>query len=328
MKHKKIDKKVIIIHSGCEIDLSNADTIIQVNEVRDILQKSGIEIQIEDIKNPEILKKISNYDKDKTIIFNFVETFAGSDSKMYQFTAFLDFLNIPYTGASTELLLLTSNKILSKKILQESQIKTPKWLEAKDVTNNKMLEKYIVKSNTEHCSFGIDENSISDVNLAKIINEKQRQYGGVWFAEEYIDGREFNISVIKIGDQIKVLPIPEMVFNSDYRKKYKIIDYDMKWDEKSPFYDTVFRSFDHKSNPELINNLTQTTIEACQAFNVNSYIRIDYRVDKNDQIFVIDINANPCISSDAGFMAAAEKFGMSVSEVLINILKNTESAYE
>lgn len=318
------DKKIIIIHSGSELKIDDADTIAQANEINDSLKKSGFNSTIEKVSDSNLLQKISDYDKEKTIIFNLVESFNGSDSKSYQFTALLDYFNLPYTGAKTSFLLLASDKITTKQILKSGGVKTPKWLEAKDAHNKELPEKYIVKSTTEHCSLGIDDDSVSNKNIASIIAAKQKQYGGIWFAEEYIDGREFNISVVEIDGKPVVMPLAETIFKNAHNQKHKIVDYSAKWHCEDQAYNDYDRSFSYeKSDENLLKNIEKASLEVWHLFKMNNYVRIDFRIDENNEIYVIDINANPCLTSDAGFAAAAQEYGLSPENLLINILKNS-----
>ena len=318
------NKRIIIIHSGSELKIDDADTILQANEINNCLKKLGLDSSLEQIDDLKIIQKISNYDKEKTVIFNLVESFNGSDSKSYQFTALLDCFKIPYSGANSAFLLLASDKIITKQILKSGGIKTPKWLESKNANNKKLPDKYIVKSTTEHCSLGIDDNSVSDKNILSIIEEKQKQYGGIWFAEEYIDGREFNISVMEIDGKPIIMPLAETIFKNNHNQKHKIVDYSAKWHGEDEAYNDYGRSFIYdKKDQKLLKNIEKTSLKVWKLFKMNNYVRIDFRIDKNNKIFVIDINANPCLASDAGFIAATQEYGLSQEDTLINILKNS-----
>ncbi len=104
---------------------------------------------------------------------------------------------------------------------------------------------YIVKSVWEHASLGLDDSSVvtgSEAARQKIERCKQ-QYGGEWFAEEYIDGREFNISVIEQDGEPLVLPIPEITFVDYPDDKPKIVGYAAKWDPDAVEYDATRRDF-------------------------------------------------------------------------------------
>jgi len=318
------DKKIIIIHSGSELKIDDADTIAQANEINDSLTKFGFNSIIEKVSDSNIFQKIANYDKDQTIIFNLVESFNGSDSNTYQFTSLLDCHNLRYTGAKTPFLLLAADKIVSKQILKSGGVKTPKWLEAKRANDKELPNKYIVKSTTEHCSLGIDEDSVNNKNISSIIKTKQKQYGGVWFAEEFIDGREFNISVMEIDGKATVLPLAETIFKNAHNQKHKIVDYSAKWHCEDLAYNDYDRSFSYaEADKKLLKNIEKASLKVWELFKMNNYVRIDFRIDENDRVFVIDVNANPCLTSDAGFFAAAKEYGISQENLLINILKNS-----
>ena len=50
--------------------------------------------------------------------------------------------------------------------------------------------------------------------------------------------------------------------------------------------------------------------------------RVDVRTDSNDNVYVIEINANPCISPDGGFVAATREAGYPFTDVLERIIND------
>ena len=50
------------------------------------------------------------------------------------------------------------------------------------------------------------------------------------------------------------------------------------------------------------------------------YARIDFRVDTHDRPWLLEVNANPCLSSDAGYVAAADEAGLSQLELVRRIV--------
>jgi D-alanine-D-alanine ligase len=72
----------------------------------------------------------------------------------------------------------------------------------------------------------------------------------------------------------------------------------------------------------LETNLKEAAIACWQLFGLKGYARVDVRTDSKDSVFVIEINGNPCISPDGGFVAATKKAGYPFTEVLQRIIND------
>jgi D-alanine-D-alanine ligase len=66
--------------------------------------------------------------------------------------------------------------------------------------------------------------------------------------------------------------------------------------------------------------LRKATIDTWNCLGLKGYARVDIRVDERGKVFVLEANANPCISPDSGFVAAAETAGFSFTEIVRRIL--------
>ena len=73
---------------------------------------------------------------------------------------------------------------------------------------------------------------------------------------------------------------------------------------------------------KLLEELKALSYLCWRAFELRGYARVDFRVDENNKPYVLEVNANPCISPDAGFIAAAEHAGMSYREVIKRIISD------
>ena len=256
------------------------------------------------------------------MIFNLAETIYNKGEFAYLAPSVLSYIGIPYTGNPVVPMFISSNKLLSKKELKSLGIPTPKYIELEYLKYLPYLpdEKYILKPIWEEGSFDLDEHSIFRGNdsefLQKIRKEKNKDY---YFIEEFIDGREFNVSIIGTEDGPQVLPIAEMTF--DYPDgKPKIMGYRAKWDENSYEYTHTVRTFD-VHDEELKNKIVEICERCWSEFGFKGYVRIDFRVDSNNEPYVIDMNLNPCISESGGFMAACLEYGYTINEVIEMILK-------
>lgn len=267
--------------------------------------------QIEFVSDIEkVIAEIKDYKPD--LIFNLVETVCGSGALSIVAVQLIENMGIPYTGCTIYSQVVTADKSLTKSILQENNIPTP---DSNFIPNTE----YILKAKTEHASAGLDDKcvrSFSSVeSLQKALNQKIKQTGLSWIAEKYINGREFSCAFL--GNEI--LPPAEYVFDKRY-KGHKIITYEAKWFEEADSYKMHQRSFD--IDEELKNKIMELTDLCRKKLYIKGYARVDFRMDSNGNLYVIDINTNPCISPDSSFIAMIEQQKMTIEEMFDKIIDN------
>lgn len=248
------------------------------------------------------------------------------------FPSVLEAIKIPFTGSSADTLRLVSNKILAKKMLLEAGLPTPAWIDP--LEKEKSLEKqvvgktWIIKSVWEHASIGLNAASVISPGaveeLYTSLLDKSEKYGGYWFAEEFIDGREFNISLLGNKECLRILPPAEIVFEDFSPDIPKILDYAAKWIESSFVYQHTKRCFSFSEEDLPLLQTLKTLSQKCwEIFGLRGYARVDFRIDKYGQPWILEVNANPCLSPDAGFAAALEKAGINYSEAIRSIIEDS-----
>lgn len=260
------------------------------------------------------------------LAFNLVESLDGKGRLIHLAPAMLDTLGLPYTGCRTEAVFTTSSKLLSKKLMRMAGIPTPDW-HAADSTDDGFVpgRPLIIKSVWEHASIGIDNTSVvtpsSPGELNGIIGSRRGMLGGDAFAEEYVDGREFNISIVEHGGRPRTLPPAEIVFQGYPDGRPRLVDYKAKWDETSEEYRSTVRSFAFPdSDRELLARVNCIAVDCWRLFGLSGYARVDFRVDAHGRPYVLEVNVNPCISPDSGFVAAAGAAGMGYAEVVSSLV--------
>jgi len=298
------------------------DILHQISVVKSSLQHFGYEVVeipfSEDFKtfHKEMRKEKPDF------VFNLVESVNGNGSLIHLAPEYLEKVNIPFTGSSSEAIRITSNKLEAKKYMRKGNIPTADWITLSETyfLSEPTGKKFIIKAIWEHASKGMDKDSVvifKDIeDMRKRINDKQTKEGYEFFAEEFIDGREFNISVIRKDDKPLVLNPAEICF-IDFGDNHKIVDFKAKWDMDSIEYEStvVSSEFTEKDN-YIINRMEEMTIKCWYLFNIKGYARIDYRIDNDNNIYVLEVNANPCISPDAGFSNACKKSGFEIKDVI------------
>lgn len=263
------------------------------------------------------------------VVFNLVESAGGSASLAHLAPALLEHLGIKFTGSGSQGMYLTTGKILAKRMLALRDLPTPSWRTG-DSADAEPGRTFIVKSVWEHASLGLDDEAvISDPGpgaLAAAIAARAIELGGEWFAEEFIQGREFNVSMLDTANGLRVLHPAEILFKG-FGARPAVVGYKAKWDIDSPEYEGTPRTFMFPdSDSFLLDSLRRMATECIRLFGLSGYARVDFRVDQDGRPYIIDINANPCLAPDAGFAAALEHSGIEYGEAIQSIVDKATGA--
>jgi D-alanine-D-alanine ligase len=320
--------KIAIVHGEVPADAGRdeKDVLVQVAYVSQGLTAMGHEpIAVPVSLNlKDAAQKLSALRP--AIAFNLVETLAGRGNLIHIAPALLDALRIPYTGAGTAAMMLTSNKVLAKKWLDAAGLPTPRWFTAAGMDERPRVEgAWLCKSVWEHASIGLDEDSVMPAaNRKELLDQMEKRcrlLGGEWFAEAFIDGREFNLSVLAGASGPEVLPPAEIRFDAYPPEKIRVVGYRSKWEEGSFEFDNTPRSFEFSdADSPLLERLRELALKCWQLFDLRGYARVDFRIDREGRPWILEVNANPCLSPDAGFAAATHRAGLTFAEVLARII--------
>jgi D-alanine-D-alanine ligase len=319
----KVKKCCILFNEpGKDALTDELDVLYQVDFIEKHLKDIGISTYRKgiSINFMDEIKSLTNEKPD--FVFNLVESIGNKGELSYFIPALLNLYSIPYTGCPLEALFITGNKVLAGNTMRSSGISMPQSYLPSQAGLLLPGKKYIIKPIWEDGSMGITVDSVFDHK----INETERFAmldDSHWFIEDYIDGREFNISVLCNSSGTEVLPPAEIVFRNFADNKPKIVDYKAKWDLDSFEYKNTVREFPGKYlEAELKEKLTETVLKCWNIFGLKGYARVDIRTDSNNNVYVLEVNANPCISPDSGFVAATIEAGYSFHEVIERIIKN------
>jgi D-alanine-D-alanine ligase len=305
---------VLIIHNDVsdESPADARDILEQIQSVTEALGTEGYQASTLAIDLNLDVAKTRLQAAQPEVVFNLVEAIDDSGQLVPIATTLLDHLRIPYTGSGTEALVLTSNKILTKQWLRLHGIATADWWDPDTRPPVAAAAgRWITKPLYEDASIGMDDASVvaDFADVAGRIAEKQQLRACRWFAEQFIEGREINVALLGGPAGPELLPIPEIEFVDFPADKPRIVGYAAKWAEDSfECRNTVRRFVDPVREAPLCRGLGEIALRCWEIFQLRGYARVDFRVDADGKPWVLEINANPCISPDAGFAAAlAEK---------------------
>ncbi|MEX0695773.1 MAG: GNAT family N-acetyltransferase [Rhodospirillales bacterium] len=314
---------VPVIHAGSDDRPDEADTAFAAWSVASALNRLGYQSEVVqlglDLSPLQVLKA-----RQPLAVFNLVDAINGDDRLIGVVPSVLEHLALPFTGGGSEAFANTRSKCLSKEILRSAGVQSAGW--SSDGSDCDPSLKYIVKSDALHGSLGMDEKSvISGADAAAEITSRSSRFGGRFFCEQYIEGREFNVAMIgqgRPGGPARCLPIQEIDFTGFPDDRPMIVDYGAKWDGDDAAYHTTNRRFGlEKTEPALADRLQRISMQAWHALSLNGYARVDFRVDAAGNPYVLEVNVNPALAPDAGFPAAALEEGMDYEQMIQTLLQ-------
>ena len=335
--------RIAIVHNkvGEESRIDEKDVLIQSEAVSRALQELnhetitlGCSLDLDEME-----RQLSSIGPD--MVFNLVESLAGEGRFIHFFPGLLDAMGIPYTGSPTEVLCVTSHKVLAKERMTHYGLATPAWrgpypadipcLQEDPPQADKKT--WLIKSLWEHGSLGLDDSGpISGVGfekLDKLLVERAPMLGRACFAEVFIPGREFNLSLLMDSEGPRVLPPAEICFENYDDKRLRIVGYRAKWESESFEFHHTPRRFDFPpGDTSLLETLTSMAVRCWQCFGMRGYCRVDFRVDPDGRPWILEINSNPCLSPDAGFAAAVSRAGMTYKDAVAKIIADTVQSKE
>lgn len=322
--------KIAIVHQHVPADAcaDERDVLDQAVAIRDALAGRGYDVSVlpctADLGN--VRRKLELLAP--AAVFNLVETLEGSGRLIHLAPALWEVAGIPFTGSSSEALYLTTHKLLAKERMLAAGLPVPEWIEggegnAQRATLNAERSTqeadWIVKSVWEHASVGLSDASVLRGLSAEDVAE--RVPAGA-FAERFIDGREFNLALLAGPDGPEVLPSAEIVFEGFPAGKPKIVGYQAKWDEASfEYMHTVRRFADVPADRPLLAELRRLALRCWDVFALGGYARVDFRVDAAGRPWILEVNANPCLSPDSGFAATLAQAGLPYADAVERIVR-------
>jgi D-alanine-D-alanine ligase len=260
------------------------------------------------------------------LIFNLTESYAGDDTKEMQVTAFLDLLDIPYTGAGPHATILAQDKSIAKKMFAFYGIQSPYF--ATSYRGNidhahDIKFPLIVKPISEDGSQGIDAASVvtSIKELMERINYIQTEFDSPSLIEEYIEGREIYAAILGSYESAHALPLVELDLSKLPKGTPKIASLDVKFEKDTEAYKLTKSAIAEDLDEDTVAKLTETAIKAYRAVKLRDYGRIDMRLSSKGEVYVIEANPNPWLSSGQEFAMAARKSGLSYTQMVGEIVE-------
>lgn len=304
--------------------------LTEVQAVGDALDKLHVPYRAVGVRYLEELPAVLSA-SDERVVFNLVEGFWSDAEQANLVPAVVRGFGKACTGNDTPGMALSLDKWRSKTLLAAAGIPTPRGLlvpAGQPIPVKDLFEgPYIVKPVRTDASEGIDNASVVPHPGTALHRAVQRIHDRMVqpaLIEQYIDGRELNLSVIRrmgraspraeenggADDELEVLPPAEIDFVAFEAGRPRIVGYEAKWLEGSFECRHTQRVIPARLPKRLAERIGALATAACRALSCLEYCRVDFRLDSANRPYVLEVNANPDISADAGFAAALQAAGI------------------
>jgi len=258
------------------------------------------------------------------LVFNLCEGIDGYPQYEPMVISALELLGIPFTGSSSWTTAITLRKHVINGILDRAGLPVPKFSVARrgqEITSVGFPA--ICKPAAEDASVGIEQRSV--VRSTRALHERVRAMLEHWdeiLVQRYVDGREVNVGIV--GDQ--TLPIAEIDFAGMPAGMWRIVSYRSKWETGSDEDLGAKPCCPAHLGKHAASELVEISRAAWRAVGGESYGRVDVRIDSEGRPWILEVNANPDISPDAGLARMAGVAGMDYVSLIRRICESALAA--
>lgn len=265
------------------------------------------------------------------LIINLCEGLWGDSHLELHAAALLELTGLPVTGSGPLCLGLTQDKLRTKELLLANRLPSPRYLVARCgeplPAELELHYPLIIKPRSEDASHGITDASVVDdfPALHAQVNYIHRIYRQDALVEEFIPGREINAAILGNDDEAVVLPLSEIRFDPTLPRP--IVSYAGKWLEDSPAYRGTTPVCPADLAAADAAAVHAVALAAFRAMGCRDYARVDIRL--HDGIpWILEVNANPDISPEAGLARAATVFGLDYPALIGRIIDAAQRRME
>ncbi|PIT87469.1 MAG: hypothetical protein COU31_02775 [Candidatus Magasanikbacteria bacterium CG10_big_fil_rev_8_21_14_0_10_40_10] len=300
-------------------------------EIYKILRKLGYKVSFFDMNKSRLpIEDMKHSQID--LMFNVCERINDSSLLEPHGASLLDVLQIPYTGSNPLTLVFCIDKIKVKKLLSYHNIPTAKFDVVysldEEVDPNLRYPLIVKPANTDN-SIGITNRSVVEnkTRLREQLHEVIIGAGRPALVEEYIAGDEYDVSIIGNGDDLEVLPLSRSIFDKLPAGYWHIYPFESKFSD-NPIYDKIRTERPAKISKKLDKLITEMAIDTYNILGAHDYARVEIKVDRQNNPYVIELNPNPSIGSDAVTPKCAKLAKYDYGQFLERLLSSAVLRYK
>ncbi len=257
------------------------------------------------------------------MVFNLFEGFDGCPETEAEVANLFAELGIRYTGCPAPVLALALDKAKTKELLIAAGIRMPRYQILSPSTLDVFHLNYpcIVKPVAEHASHGLSGDSVVNdfASLEKQVTRVSQLFRGMAMVEEFLDGREFNTTVMGNGEPA-ILTVSEIIFTLPPHMP-RILTFDAKWEPGSPYFQGTTVTCPAQIGEREYEAIAGIALKVFKLMGCKGYARVDFRLDKAGNPTVLEVNPNPDISPGSGAARQAEAAGMTYSQFVDKVIQ-------
>ncbi len=317
-----------LLHAGAQAmsDLSEVGVLEEKEDVARAIQALGYRCTIFNVDS-DIVKLVHFLKEEQPdLIYNLCESIGNVSIHEMHAVGIYELMGIPYTGSDPLTLGTALTKVRVKEILSYHGLPTPRFQIFKSPVKIALDEHLrlplIVKPSMEDASIGIETASVvCNLNeLKKRVRHVIEQFDQPALVEEYVDGRELNVAILGNRKPI-VFPISEIDMSTLPKQYHRIITYNAKWMKGTEEYEHTRGICPALLPPPLEATIKEMALRAYGILGCRDYARIDFRLSKDHQPTILEVNPNPDISDEAGFARSAKAYGYSFEQLIGKIVE-------
>jgi D-alanine-D-alanine ligase len=257
-------------------------------------------------------------------LINLCEGYYGRPQWESNVAGIFELLGLAFTGNSAKTLSICQDKFKAKAVLRTAGLPTaPAQLMFEGDEPLELRFPLIVKPNSEDASLGIYPDSVvrDEEALRRQVRRCLDGYKQPVLVEAFIDGREFNVSVMENGG-VTPLPVSEIDFSAMPKDMPRILGYEAKWFEDNPLYQKTPPVCPAPIDDDMRARLQGLAASAFRTMGCRDYARVDFRMDTKGRPFILEVNPNPDISTNAGYARALKAAGIAYADFWGTMVKN------
>lgn len=235
--------------------------------------------------------------------------------------AMLEMAGIPYTGSSPLGHGLTIDKVITKNLLRECGVPTPNFrvMRHGSESTGDLRFPVVVKPRHEYLSLGL-QLVHEPTRLKQAVEAIVTQYAQDALVEEYIEGRELCVALLG-NEELEAFPLVEHDFGD---RQARLITWEDKRHIAGLEPPKICPAQVGSELETVLRNISVATFRACMC---RDYARVDLRINRSGQPFVLEINPDPSLDMRASYFMGARTAGYSFSGLINRILDVAHRRY-